>query len=106
MIYPNYRYENPGARANFWHYDPQGKGWYVYPQGTGTADGKQVMPDPGISIREFTGAMINVSGYDPPPVGPTPGGKTGGDPVDLSTRMFTQHRPGDCGCAADIGEPG
>lgn len=91
LIYPNYRHETPGTRANFWHYDPEGKGWYVYGQGTVTADGKQVVPDPGISIREFTGAMINVEGYVPPANGATPGGETGGDPVDLSTGMFVLH---------------
>lgn len=91
LIYPNYRHEKPGARANFWHYDPEEKGWYVYGQGTVTADGKQVIPDPDISIREFTGAMINVEGYVPPSNGATPGGETGGDPVDLSTGLFVLH---------------
>jgi RHS repeat-associated protein len=91
LIYPNYRHESPGARANFWHYDPQGKGWYVYGQGNVTADGTQVVPDPGISIYEFTGAMINVDGYVPPANGATPGGTTGGDPVDLSTGLFVLH---------------
>jgi hypothetical protein len=34
IIYPNYRDQSIGTRHNFWHYDPEGKGWYVYGQGT------------------------------------------------------------------------
>lgn len=89
LIYPNYRHETPGARANFWHYDPEDRGWYVYGQGTVTADGRQVVPDPGVSIYKFTGAMINVSGYVPQADGPPPGGAAyGADPVDLSSGLF------------------
>jgi RHS repeat-associated protein len=92
LYYPNYRKEAPGMRANFWHYDPENKGWYVYGQGTVTADGKQVVPDPGIAIKRLTGAMINAGNYTPPPPGPPPGGgTTGGDPVDLSTGLFVMN---------------
>jgi YD repeat-containing protein len=93
LVYPNYVREHPGARFNFWHYTPEPSGWYIYGQGTVTADGKQVVPDPGISIYELTGAMIN-SGNSPPPNGPPPCDKDpkkckeDGDPVDLATGLF------------------
>jgi RHS repeat-associated protein len=94
LIYPNYLNEAPGARVNFWNYDPEGKGWYIYGQGTVTPNGKQVVPDPGVVIYEFTGIMISSSG-DPtstwPPGGNGPGHKDG-DPVDLSTGLFVQKR--------------
>jgi RHS repeat-associated protein len=89
LVYPNYTDEMPGTRANFWHYDPEEKGWHIYGQGTVTDDGTHVMPDPGVAIYEFTGAMINVQGYTPPPNGPPPGSNASdGDPVDLFTGLF------------------
>jgi len=88
IIYPNYRDQNPGTRHNFWHYDPEEKGWYVYGQGAVTEDGKQVVPDPGVAVYEFTGAMISPFG-NPPADWPPPGScSVDGDPVDLSTGLF------------------
>lgn len=88
LIYPNYNNERPGKRINFWNYDPEGKGWYIYGQGTVTPNGKQIIPDPGVVIYEFNGIMIS-SGGDPadtfPPCGQP---DKGGDPVDLSTGLF------------------
>lgn len=69
IIYPNYKGELPGARANFWHYEPAYVGWYIYGLGTVSEDGKQVISDPGVGIYEFTGAMIN-AGPTPPSTGP------------------------------------
>lgn len=90
VIYPNYGGYLPGARLNFWSYDPEHRGWYVYGQGTVTPNGRQVMPDPGVVIYEFTGFMIAPPGLGPDS-GPPPG--TGpedsdGDPVSLSTGLF------------------
>ncbi|WP_029922947.1 RHS repeat-associated core domain-containing protein [Nevskia soli] len=115
LVYPNFTSSAPGSRITFWNYDSTGKGWYVYGQGTVTADGKQVMPDPGVVIYEFTGAMVSVdgnapnsgpaeggsgpgigsgsgSGSDPDPTNPSPDPKNKpphcGDPVDCSTGLF------------------
>jgi RHS repeat-associated protein len=61
----------------------------VYGQGTVTADAAQVVPDPGVSIYEFTGAMINVPGLTPPGIAPAPGNDAwAGEPVDLGTGLF------------------
>jgi YD repeat-containing protein len=73
----------------FWHYEPDGgRRWYVYGQGTITADGRQIVPDPGVSINEFTGAMVADQSLAPAQ-GPSPGdpGKDG-DPVHLGTGLF------------------
>lgn len=88
LIYPNYNNEAPGTRINFWNYDPQDKGWYIYGQGTVTPNGKQIVPDPGVVIYEFSGIMISDSG-NPPGKGREPGDDDeDGDPVDLSTGLF------------------
>jgi RHS repeat-associated protein len=88
LVYPNYTHQPPHAGFNFWHYDPDRPGWYVYGVGQATEDGRQVVPEPGTMFYEFTGAMI-VSGDVPPPTAPPPGHCTsGGDPVDLSTGIY------------------
>lgn len=58
LIYPNYTNAPPGSRIAFWNYDPQGKGWYEYGHGTVSDNGRQVIPDPGVAVYEFTGIMI------------------------------------------------
>ncbi|HET9194704.1 MAG TPA: RHS repeat-associated core domain-containing protein [Vicinamibacterales bacterium] len=90
LVYPNYHGYQAGMTIDFWHYNPRdGKGWYVYGQGTVTADRRQVAPNPGVSLYEFTGAMIAPPSLNPPP-GPPPAdpGKDG-DPVHLGTGQFT-----------------
>jgi RHS repeat-associated protein len=88
LIYPNYANARPGARIDFWNYDPEVRGWHVYGQGTVTPNGRQVIPDPGVSIYEFSGIMIS-SGGSPPIFGPEFGDDDwDGDPVDLSTGLF------------------
>jgi RHS repeat-associated protein len=87
IIYPNYINEPPGTRINFWTYEPSGQGWYVYGQGTVTADGKQIAPDPGVAIFKFTGAMI--SWGTPPSTWPPAGNdRKDGEPVDLASGLF------------------
>ena len=89
LIYPNVAHAAPNSFVPFWTYDPDGRGWYVYGQGRVTADGKQVVPNPGVEIYEFVGAMINFPGGEPRPLGPPPGGApSSGDPVDPATGLF------------------
>ncbi len=86
IVYPNWDHLPPGQRVDFWDYDADKRGWYVYGEGTVTPDGRQVMPDPGVRVWEFSGAMISGT---PKPPGKGPKGKThGGDPVDLQTGLF------------------
>ncbi|MES1244717.1 MAG: RHS repeat-associated core domain-containing protein [Acidobacteriota bacterium] len=92
ILYPNYTHEPPGTRIDFWHYDPDERGWYIYGQGTVDPAGRQVVPDPGVTVYELTGAMVSISIV--PPDGPPPGGcrGQGGDPVDCSTGLFLIQR--------------
>lgn len=115
LIYPNFSGAAPGTRIDFWNYDARGKGWYVYGQGTISKDGKQAVPDAGVAIYEFTGAMVSVPS-NAPSAGPPPGGcgssggnagsdscsadlnqpsqplACAGDPVDCATGLFLHAR--------------
>ena len=94
VIYPNYAGAAPGTRVDFWSYDPEVRGWYNYGYGSVTPDGKQVVPDPGVVIYEFTGFMIS-SGGSPAANGPNAGGGPDagdGDPVDLATGLFVLNK--------------
>ncbi len=87
LIYPNFSNQHPGTRMSFWNYDAQGKGWYVYGQGRVSKDGRQVIPDPGVAIYEFTGAMVSLP-TNAPSEGPAPGLCKEEDPVDCGTGLF------------------
>ena len=91
LHYPNYTAQAVGTRMDFWHYEPEDRGWYVYGRGEVEPSGRQVIPDPGVGIYEFTGAMISTGGT-PPSSWPTPGGPSGGDPVDLASGLFVMNK--------------
>lgn len=94
IYYPNGFKQLPGSRFAFWHYDPDYRGWYVYGLGTVPEDGRQVIPDEGISIKKFTGGMYQGGcgvQCGPPPC---PAGVKckDGDPVDLATGLFVYEK--------------
>ncbi len=103
LIYPNFSNAPAGMRIDFWNYDAVVKGWYVYGQGTVSANRKQIIPDPGVVIYEFTGAMVALPS-DAPATGPVANGcisepnaepnapVTAGDPVDCFTGLYVQDR--------------
>jgi YD repeat-containing protein len=93
LVYPNSKHSPAGTRFDFWNYDPDQKGWYIYGKGTVTGDGTRVVPDPGVVIYEFTGAMV-ASPSMAPTNGPQPGNPNDndGDPVDLSTGLFVLNK--------------
>ena len=88
LVYPRIGQSPPGKRVQFFDYDPDDKGWYWYGMGTVTAT--QVVPDAKTRVYAFTGASFN-DGTAPPPAGPPPGDSCAncGDPVDLTTGIFT-----------------
>ena len=91
LVYPNYRHDSPGQRLQFFHYEPEVRGWYIYGMGTVTANADQVQPDATTRLYEFTGAMIN-DGEPSPAAGPTPATSPRADPVDPSTGIFSMHK--------------
>jgi RHS repeat-associated protein len=96
LIYPNFSRSKPGTRIDFWNYDSHERGWYVYGQGTVTRDGKQVMPDPGVVIHEFSGAMVALpstsQAQGPNAACQAADAAKAGDPVDCSTGLFLLDR--------------
>jgi RHS repeat-associated protein len=88
LFYPNAYSFAPGTLYNFWNYAPDNRGWYIYGQGRVSPDGRQIIPNPGVEIYSFTGAMVASPG-NAPATGPSPGNDSdGGDPVDLGTGLF------------------
>ncbi|HEY2499110.1 MAG TPA: RHS repeat-associated core domain-containing protein [Candidatus Angelobacter sp.] len=88
LVYPNTFNFKSGTPFNFWNYDADVKGWFIYGSGTVSPNGISVIPDPGVVLYEFTGAMVGSPNAAPnagPPAGP---GSQDGDPVDLSTGQF------------------
>lgn len=92
LVYPNYTNEAPGSRIAFWNYDPVTKGWYVYGHGQVTADGRQIQPDAGVSLYEFTGAMVSQPSNAPAEGPPEGGCELAADPVDCYTGLFLHIR--------------
>jgi RHS repeat-associated protein len=88
LIYPNGLHLPIGMSMDFWRYEPDTPGWRVYGQGRVTPNGQQVVPNPGVEIYEFTGAMVGGPGLGPS-TGPPQNNKNDGDPVDLFTGLFT-----------------
>ncbi len=58
LIYPNTVQGRPGDVFQFWNYDADARGWYVYGNGKVSSDARSIVPDPGVEIYEFTGAMV------------------------------------------------
>jgi RHS repeat-associated protein len=88
LVYPN-TYNSPvGTVYQFWNYEADGQGWYTYGLGKVSPDRRSIVPDPGVLIYEFTGAMVGDAGV--PANGPAAGNNNNGccEPVDLGTGLF------------------
>jgi RHS repeat-associated protein len=92
LVYPNSFHQTAGSGFDFWNYDADDRGWFIYGHGKVAPDAKNILPDPGVVIYELTGAMVGGSGQ---------GASTGpsrwcesvalfcdGDPVDIGTGLF------------------
>lgn len=91
LIYPNTFHQSPGTPFDFWNYDADAKGWFIYGHGHVSPDARQVIPDPGVVVYELTGAMVGTGGagqqacMDGPRRIACP---RGADPVSLATGEF------------------
>ena len=93
LVYPNFTNSLPGTRIDFWNYDPEGKGWYVYGQGTVLPNGVQIMPDPGVVLYEFSGSMVATPAIAPPEAPKVCNPESScGEPVDASTGLFVYEK--------------
>lgn len=93
LFYPNAHGYPPGTPFQFWNYDAATpKGWFIYGKGKVSPDRSQIIPDPGVEIYEFTGAMVSNPGNGPGD-GPRPGNHDkDGEPVDLGTGLFVYNK--------------
>ena len=109
LVYPNTDHLPPGMEVEFIYYDPDEALWETVGVGIVSADGKRIVPNPGVGVEAFTGATILSRPFAPSP-GPVPcddccgggdggggpggggGGGSGsgsdGDPCDLGTGLF------------------
>jgi len=88
LVYPNGFKFSPGTRFDFWNYDADARGWYIYGNGTVSPDARSVVPDPGVFIYELTGAMVGVNA-SASGIGSYAGGfEPKSDPVDIATGQF------------------
>jgi RHS repeat-associated protein len=90
LFYPNTKKDRPGTPFNFWNYDAEDKGWFIYGAGVVSADRTTIIPNAGVEIHELTGAMVGLGGFGPP--SGRGGDKQAGDPVDPSTGLFVYEK--------------
>jgi RHS repeat-associated protein len=89
IVYPNIAHSRVGKRVQFFNYDPDDKGWFVY--GMGTVGETQVRPDAKTRLYAFTGASFN-DGNTAPNKGPTPPPAPRGEPMDPSTGVYSMQK--------------
>jgi RHS repeat-associated protein len=88
FILPNVDRFPPGARVGLQSYSVS-KGWYVYGHGTVTDDGQQITPDPGVQFLRVTCIFLAQTPSYPRVTSPP---TRRGDPVDVSTGLFTMEK--------------
>jgi len=88
LFYPNTYNKPPATVYDFWNYDPTGRGWYVYGLGKVSPNGQSIVPNRGVFVYGFTGAMVG--GVNDYLNGPAQGNNNGTccEPVDLGTGLF------------------
>jgi RHS repeat-associated protein len=92
LFYPNNEHKKPGMPYAFWNYNPDHNGWYVYGNGHVDHSGIQVVPDPGVVIYEFSGAMVGSGSAGPNTQGAAGDGSDDGEPVQLSSGLFVYNK--------------
>lgn len=88
---PNDLELDPGEQAQIWYYDASPFGgaaeWKIAGLGTVSADGTQIIPNPGVGIMRFCG-VCGIIGCSPAgpgnPPGNNPSSPRGGDPINLA----------------------
>ena len=88
LVYPNTDHLLPGIPFAFWNYSADQNGWQVYGRGLVSQNGSSIIPDPGVVIYEFSGAMVGSGSSAPNQAPPGRPRNRAGDPIDLSTGLF------------------
>jgi RHS repeat-associated protein len=92
ITFPNVRQAAPGARADLWFFDLSAGTWQTWGTGTVSADGTQIVSDPGFGLPRFAWHTVcDEFCWGPPDENPPPElqpRRTAADPVDLFTGRF------------------
>lgn len=89
VIYPNSSGRPPGEAVSYLAENPSwaGSGWYTYGGGHVSGNGREIIPSAATRYDSTDPGGYSTQGA--PGSGPPPGGCQCGDPVDLSTGLFT-----------------
>jgi RHS repeat-associated protein len=92
LFYPNTEHKPAGVPYAFWNYNPDHNGWYVYGEGKVDSARTQVVPNPGVAIYGFSGAMVGSGNAAPTTQSPCADCSQDADPVMLSTGLFVHNK--------------
>ena len=92
LFYPNTEHKKAKVPYAFWNYNPDHNGWYVYGAGRVNPQRTQVVPDPGVVIYGFSGAMVGSGDAGPSTGDPVADNSKAAEPVSLSTGLFTYNK--------------
>jgi RHS repeat-associated protein len=90
IVLPNVDRLPPATRLELTHYSYYRGGWTTYGEGAVSADGRQIVPDPGVEFKRL--GCAHVLGPDQASAAPIPGGLRVIDPIDLGTGLFTMEK--------------
>ena len=93
ITFPNLRNAAPGSSADLYFFDLAAGTWQTWGTGTVSADGTQVVSDPGFGLPRFAwhtycDELCQAPFGDEAPPAENQPGVTGGEPVDLFTGRF------------------
>jgi len=86
VTYPNLAGLNPGTRVELYNFDPDLVRWYIYGYGRVSADGRLIVPEPGVGLPFFSWHFPNASPNGNPSPDSCVSNKTN-TTVDLATGM-------------------
>lgn len=84
VTYPNLAGANPGTTVNLFAFDHDTASWYIYGQGRVSPDGRTIVPNPGVGLRDFSWHFPQAAPGGPSPRKQCPSPRTV-NTVDLAT---------------------
>lgn len=74
VTYPNLAGANSGTRIELWNFNHDTVQWYIYGYGNVSADGRTIVPEPGVGLPDFSWHFPNAT----PNGNPSPDSNSGG----------------------------
>jgi RHS repeat-associated protein len=99
VVYPNLTGANPGTQIPLYAFDHDTVQWYIYGNGTVSADGRTIVPNAGVGLRDFSWHFPNPSPPEDP--GCTGQGNGEGDEgADDGSGLSCENDGGAGGCVS------